>query len=68
MWFWLVAFWGAREVLGLVGEKGSEEVCFQPPNVETLLIKTSSIRIVGSYIRVTGGQIPVCLVTLFLPL
>ena len=23
--FWLIAWWGAREVLGLVGEEGSEQ-------------------------------------------
>ena len=35
-WLWLVVFWGVREVLGLVGEEGSEQKCSQPcpPNSE----------------------------------
>ena len=35
-WFCLVAFWGAREVLVLVGEESSEQECSQPPRVGTL--------------------------------
>ena len=39
-WFWLVAFGGAREVLGLVGEEGSEQEGSRHPKVGTLLINT----------------------------
>ena len=41
-WAWclLLVFWGTREVLGLVVEKGSEQECSQHPKVGTLWIKT----------------------------
>ena len=41
-WFWHAAFWGAREVLVLMVEKGCEKECSQrpPPKVGSLLIKT----------------------------
>ena len=26
-WFWLINFWGARELLGFMGEQGSEQEC-----------------------------------------
>ena len=31
LWFWLVIFWGAREVLDLEEDKGSEQECSQVP-------------------------------------
>ena len=40
-WVWLIAFGGAREVLGVTGEEGSEQECLSSaPQVGTLLIKT----------------------------
>ncbi|XP_036897243.1 proline-rich protein 32 [Sturnira hondurensis] len=32
-WLWLIAFWGAREVLGTMGNQSSEQKCTQPPPV-----------------------------------
>ena len=40
VWFWFVIFWEAKEVLGLVGEKGWEQKCSQLPPNWKLLIKT----------------------------
>lgn len=34
--FWLITFWGAREVLGLVGEQDSKMKCSQSPEVGML--------------------------------
>ena len=42
--FLLVAFWGAREVLGHIGEGGSRQECLNPPKVRTLLTKTCLIQ------------------------
>lgn len=44
-WFRLVAFWGVREVLGLVGEQGSEQKCSEPLEVGSLLIKTCFLQL-----------------------
>ena len=56
-WFWLVAFWGAREVWGLVGEEGSEQECSQHPQGWTSVNKNlfPSTQIVGSFKRVLSG-------------
>ena len=64
-WFWFVAFWGAREVLGLVGEEGSEQECSQRPQGWNPVNKSQfpSTHIVGSYVKAPGGQAPVCSVT-----
>ena len=32
--FWLIAWWGVREVLGIMGEQGSEQECPLPPSPE----------------------------------
>ena len=34
--FWLIAFWGTKEVLGLVGKEGSEHKCPEVPQVGIL--------------------------------
>ena len=39
-WFWLVLFWGAREVLGLMEEKeSSRSTLSPPPSLEPLLFE-----------------------------
>ena len=65
--FWLIAWWRARKVLGLVKEQGSRQKCSQPspagwsPVNKNLLLSTLTV---GSYVSVTGGQAPVCSITL----
>ena len=61
-WFWLVAFWEAREALGLVREKGSQLPRGWNPVNKNLFPSTL---IVGSYVRTPGGQGPGCSATLY---
>ena len=70
VWFWLMAWWGAREVLGLVGEQGSEQKCSQPlwgcnPVNKNLFSPTV---IVGSCLEAPLARALVCGVTELLQL
>lgn len=59
---------GAKEFLCLVEKKGSEQECFSPPKLGTLLIKPISfhtIFVVCVYMAATDWT-PTCLVTLLL--
>ena len=59
-WFWLIDFWGAREVLGLRGDRGSEQECSQPPAHHWNPVNKSpflSTQIFGSCIKATSSQI-----------
>ena len=64
-WFWLVAWWGAREVLSLVGEQSSEQKCSQAPRGWNPVNKNlfPPMRIVASCIKNPRAQALVCLVT-----
>ena len=59
---------GAKEVLGLMGEKGSEQKCSYPPPNWDLVNKNlfPSLQIFRSCIRMTSGQAPYCMVTFIL--
>ena len=54
VWFWLVAFWGAREALGLVRKEGSEQECPRSPQDWNPVNKNPFplMLIVGSYVKV----------------
>ena len=64
-WFWLIAIWGAKEVLSPVGEKGSEQECSQSLWDRNLVNQNlfPSTLIVGSCLKAPWGQARVCLVT-----
>ena len=60
-WCWLIAFWGAREVLGLTGEQGSELNCSQAPQGWNIVNKDLFLLllIVGSYTKAPHERDPV---------
>ena len=64
--FSLTAFWGTREVLGLVGKEDSKHKCSEPHQGWTIVNKDTFLPalVVGSFIKVPHGHAPVCLVTL----
>ena len=63
--FWLIDWWGAREVLGFVGEQSSEQESSQPSPSDWNLINKNlfpSILTVESCIKVPCASALVCLV------
>ena len=58
MVFWLVAFWGAREVLGLTEDEGSKQECSQAPEGWNPVNKNlfPSTLIVGSRVKVPVAE------------
>ena len=68
--FWLIAWWGSREVLGLVGEEGLEQGCTEPPQGWRIVNKDLflPIPIFGSCTKGPRGWNPLCSVTFLQPL
>ena len=65
-WFWRVALGGAREVLRLVGEQGSEQECSQCPQGWNPVNKNPflpTLTIGSCRLKAPGGWAPVCMVT-----
>ena len=63
--FWLIAWWGAREELSLVGQQGSKQESSQPPRgwnpVDQNLCPSTPV--VESCIKPAHGPAPGCMVT-----
>ena len=63
-YFGLIAWWGAREVLDLVGELGSENECSRLPQGWNVVNKDIlPALVIGSYTMVLRGQALVCSLT-----
>ena len=69
MWFWVVIFWETRKVLGLIGDKGSEQECLSPPSQNWNPVNKNLFpptQIFGSCgYRVTSCQTPCCIVAVW---
>ena len=65
--FWLISFWGTKEVLGLVGKEGSKHKCSELPQGGNIVNRNLFLPalIVGSFTKAPHGRGPVC--SLILP-